>query len=135
MLSSRGGSSGGPGRGLSAPPCAHTPSPTHILQFNTPSYRHDNVIDTAVGLDPPLAAAAAGCCAGCDNCKWLLYLREHCPTEEQLFNFNSFHHPEVGTTREQCKLREISLLPYGKNVRGITWNSNAFLDVINLFRN
>ena len=53
------------------------------------------------------------------------YLKEHCPTEEQLFNFNYSHHPEVGTSREQCKLR-VSLLPYGRNVRGITWNSNAF---------
>ena len=131
MLSSRGVSSGGPGRGLLAPPCAHAPSPSHILQFNTPSYRHDSMVDIAEGLDPPLAAAAAGCPAGCLDCKWLLYLKEHYPTEEQLFNFNSSHHPEVGTTREQCKLREISLLPYGKNVRGITWNSYAFLDVIN----
>ena len=116
---------------MSAPSCAHTPSPSHILQINTPSCTHDDVVDSVVGLDPPLDVASACCGAGCVDCKWLQYLRD----QEQLFNPNSFRPYEVGTAWEQGKPREIGLLPYGKNIRGITWNSNAFLDAINLFRN
>ena len=110
---------------MSAPSCAHTPSPSHILQIDTPD-GDDTMLESAAGQGPLLAAAAAGCCAGCIDCKWLRYLQAHCPTDQQLPNFNSPCQNEEGTAREQGSLGRASLLPYGRNVRGITWNSNAF---------